>query len=56
MTKKEYMKYNQEMYDKQGKRINPGNIVVINDRYGREPHIGVADHFTDSGRVAVIYD
>lgn len=50
------MKYNQEMYDKQGKRINPGNIVVINDHYGREPHIGVADHFTDSGRVAVIYD
>lgn len=56
MTKKEYMKYNQEMYDKQGKRINPGDIVVINNHYGSDPYIGIADHFTDSGRVAVLHD
>ena len=56
MTKKEYLKYNQEMFDKQGKRINPGDIVVINNHYGSDPYIGIVDHFTDSGRVAVLYD
>lgn len=50
------MKYNQEVCDKQGKRINPGDIVVINNNYTATPYIGVADHFTASGNVAVLYD
>ena len=36
MTKKEYLKYNQEVYDKQGKRINPGDTVVINNPYSAD--------------------
>lgn len=56
MTQREYLKYNQEMYDKQGKRINPGDIVVINNNYEADPYIGVADHFTEGGNVAVCYD
>ena len=56
MTRKEFMKYNQEMYDKQGKRINPGDTVVINNNYESTPMIGVADHFTEGGNVAVLYD
>lgn len=56
MTKREYLKYNQEVYDRQGKRINPGDIVVINNHYGATPYIAVADHFTASGNVAVSYD
>lgn len=56
MTKREFMKYNQEVYDKQGKRINPGDIVVINNNFETTPFIGVADHFTESGNVAVLYD
>lgn len=56
MTKKEYLKYNQEVYDKQGKRINPGDTVVINNSYSADLCIGVADHFTENGNVAVLYD
>lgn len=56
MTRKEFMKYNQEVCDKQGKRINPGDIVVINNNYEATPFIGVVDHFTESGNLAVLYD
>lgn len=56
MTKREFMKYNQEMYDIQNKRINPGDIVVINSNYRCCPIIGVVDHFTESHQVAITYD
>ena len=56
MTKREFLKYNQEMYDIQNKRINPGDIIVINGAYRYCPIIGVADHFTESYKVAVTYD
>lgn len=56
MTKKEYLKYNNpEAFDKQGKPIKPGDIVVINNHYGASPYIGVVDHFTQSGTLAVLY-
>ena len=57
MTKREYLKYNNpEAFDKQGKPIKPGDIVVINNHYGVSPYIGVVDHFTQSGKLAVCYD
>lgn len=57
MTKREYLKYNNpEAFDLQGKPIKPGDTVVINNNYTRTPHIGVVDHFTESGNLAVIYD
>lgn len=56
MSKKEYLKYNNPLaYDMQGKRIFPKDTVVINNHYGRSPIIGVVDHFTESGNVAVTY-
>ena len=56
MTKREFLEYNQEMYDNLNKRINPGDIVVINDYYKASPIVGVVDHFTESHKVAVSYD
>lgn len=56
MTKREYIKYNQDVKDCQGKPIIPGDTVVINNNYSATPFIGVVDHFTESGNVAVLYD
>lgn len=57
MTKKEYLKYNNpEAFDMQGKPIKPGDTVVINNHYGASPYIGVVDHFTQSGALAVLYE
>lgn len=57
MTKREYLKYNNpEAFDLQGKPIKPGDTVVINNNYTRTPFIGVVDHFTENGNLAIIYD
>ena len=57
MTQREYLKYNNpEAYDMQGKPIKPGDTVVINNDYYANPIIGVVDHFTQSGKLAVLYD
>lgn len=57
MTKEEYFKYNNpEAFDMQGKPIKPGDTVVINNHCGVSPYIGVIDHFTQNGRLAVSYD
>lgn len=57
MTKREYLKYNNpSAFDKLGKPIKPGDTVVVNNHYGASPCIGVVDHFTWSGRLAVSYD
>lgn len=57
MTKKEYLKYNNpETFDMRGKSIKPGDTVVINNHYGASPYIGVVDHFTQSGTLAILYD
>lgn len=53
MTKREYLKYNREMYDMQGQRLYPGDTVVINNNYGARPDIGKVSHFAPSDRVAV---
>lgn len=57
MTKREYLKYNNpDAFDKLGKPIKPGDTVVINNYYGSSPHIGIVDHFTQSGILAICYD
>lgn len=57
MTEREYLKYNNpSAFDKLGKPIKPGDTVVINNHYGASPYIGVVDHFTQSGNLAVCYD
>lgn len=57
MTEREYLKYNNpSAFDKLGKSIKPGDTVVINSYYGTSPYIGVVDHFTRSGKLAVYYD
>lgn len=57
MTEREYLKYNNpSAFDKLGKPIKPGDTVVINNHYGTSPYIGVVDHFTRSGKLAVCYD
>jgi hypothetical protein len=53
MRKREYLKYNQKMYDMQGQRLYPGDTVVINNNYGAKPDIGEVSHFVPSSRVAV---
>lgn len=53
ITKREYLKYNQNLQDMQCKPIKPGDTVVINNNYGTKPYIGKVDHFTESGNVAV---
>ena len=57
MTKREYFKYNNpNVFDRLGKPIKPGDTVVVNNHYGTSPYIGVVDHFTRSGKLAVCYD
>lgn len=57
MTEREYLKYNNpSAFDKLGKSIKPGDTVVVNNHYGTSPYIGVVDHFTRSGKLAVCYD
>lgn len=57
MTKKEYLKYNNpEAFDIQGKPIESGDTVVINNYYGAFPYIGIVDHFTQSGLLAICYN
>lgn len=57
MTKREYLKYNNpNAFDKLGKLIKPGDTVVVNNHYGTSPYIGVVDHFTQGGKLAVCYD
>ena len=57
MTKREYLKYNNpEAFDKRGKHVKPGDTVVINNPYGAALYIGVVDHYTESGNLAVSYD
>jgi hypothetical protein len=53
MNRREYEKYNQEVYDMRKKRILPGDTVIINNNYRADPHIGEVTHFTRSGKVAV---
>lgn len=57
MTKKEYLKYNNpSSFDAQGNPVKPGDTVVINNHYGTAPYIGVVDHFTPTGQLAIKYD
>lgn len=57
MTKREYLKYNNpEAFDKQGKHVKPGDTVVFNNHYGASPYIGVADHYTQSGNLAIHFE
>lgn len=56
MNKREYLKYNQEKYDKLGKRIDIGDTVIINSHHWTTPCIGQVTHFVESGRVAIKYD
>ena len=57
MTRREYLKYNNpEAFDIQGKPVKPGDTVVINNHYGSAPYIGIVDHFTESGNLAITYD
>ena len=56
MTKREYLKYNNpDAFDKLGKPIKPGDTVVINSYYYSSPHIGIVDHFTQGGRLAIYW-
>lgn len=56
MTKKEYLKYNNpEAFDMQRKPVKPGDTVVINNHHGSAPYIGIVDHFTECGKLAIIY-
>lgn len=57
MTKREYLKYNNpEAFDMLGKPVKVGDTVVINNNYYATPIVGVVDHFTESGNIAVMYD
>lgn len=56
MNRKEYMKYHQEMKYYTGKPIIPGDVVVINNNDRAFPYIGVVDHFTERGNVAILYN
>lgn len=57
MTKKEYLKYNNpEAFDAQSKHVKPGDTVVINNNYLSIPLIGVVDHYTETGNLAICYD
>lgn len=57
MTQREFLKYNNpDAFDMQGKPIKPGDTVVINNHYGASPTIGIVDHFTQCGQLAVCYN
>lgn len=53
MTHREYIKYHQEHKDMLGKPLNIGDIVIINNHYGRTPLIGTVSHYVESRRVAI---
>lgn len=55
MTKKEYLKYNNpEAFDLLGNLIKPGDTVVINNNNDSIPRIGVVNHFTECGQLAIV--
>lgn len=57
MTKKEYLKYNNPTaYDKLGKHVKPGDTVVFNNHYEASPNVGVVNHYTPNGRLAILFD
>lgn len=53
MSKREYLKYNQTLYDYNGKLIKIGARVVINNNYTSELIVGTVSHFTLSAKVAI---
>lgn len=53
--RKEYLKYNLEVYDALGKKLKVGNTVIVNNPYNNVPIIGTLTHFTELGQVAVKY-
>lgn len=57
MTKREYLKYNNpEAFDVQGKLVKPGDTVVVNNNYCSTPFVGVVDHYTSIGKLAICHD
>lgn len=57
MTKREYLKYNNpEAFDVQGKHVKPGDTVVVNNNYCSTPSLGVVDHYTETGNLAIYYN
>lgn len=54
MTKREYLKYNREVYDKYDNLIKPGDTVVFPDGYYNDCHVGKVSHFTENN-VIIIY-
>lgn len=57
MTKKEYLKYNNPTaYDKLGKHVKPGDTVVFNNHYEASPNVGVVNHYTPNGKLAISFD
>lgn len=57
MTRKEYSKYNNPYaFDMRDKLVKPGDTVVINGNYYATPKIGVVDHYTESGKLAIVYN
>lgn len=55
MTKRDYLKHNWEVNDMQGNIIKPGDTVVVNNHYASSPIVGIADHMTESEKLAIIY-
>lgn len=56
INKKEYYKYNNpEAKDMLDVPINIGDTVVVNNYYYNKPIIGTVDHFTESGKLAILY-
>lgn len=57
LTRKEYLKYNNPYaFDVQHKLVKPGDTVVINDNYRSTPIIGIVDHYTQTGNLAIQYE
>lgn len=53
LSRKEYLKYHQELYDMRKKLIGIGDTVIINNHYNRAPIIGKVSHFTSNSKIAV---
>lgn len=53
MTEREYRKYNFNVTDALGEKLNVGDCVIINNYYNNRVLIGVISHYTDSHRIAV---
>lgn len=53
MTKREFKKYNSEVYDMVGNRLYPGDTVVLPASYYHEVYIGVVKYF---GEKTVVMD